>query len=213
MHSPVVVLGGGPGGYAAAFLAADEGLEVTIVEAEPRLGGTCLLRGCIPSKALLHVAKVMHEVDDLREKWGVVYPGEPAIDVDKVRAQKDQVISNLTGGLGNLAKRRNVTVIQARGSFVNSTTLQLEGDHESIPEGRQLTFDHCILATGSVPAMPAAFDIGSDRVMDSTGALALVDIPETMLVVGGGYIGLEMGTVYANLGTKVSVVELQDGLL
>ncbi|MEM0925923.1 MAG: dihydrolipoyl dehydrogenase [Planctomycetota bacterium] len=213
MHCPVVVLGGGPGGYAAAFLAADEGLEVTIVEAEPRLGGTCLLRGCIPSKALLHVAKVMHEVDDLREKWGVVYPGEPSIDVDRVRAQKDQVISNLTGGLGNLAKRRNVTVIRARGSFVNSTTLQLEGDHESIPEGGQLTFDHCILATGSVPAMPAAFDIGSDRVMDSTGALALQDIPETLLVVGGGYIGLEMGSVYAQLGSKVSIVELADGLL
>ena len=213
MHSPVVVLGGGPGGYAAAFLAADEGLEVTIVEAEPRLGGTCLLRGCIPSKALLHVAKVIHEVDELKEKWGVTYPGEPTIDVDKVRAQKDQVISNLTGGLGNLAKRRNVTVVQARGSFLNSTTLKLEGDHQSIPPEGQVTFDHCILATGSVPAMPAAFDIGSDRVMDSTGALALADIPESLLVVGGGYIGLEMGSVYAQLGSKVTVVELAESLL
>lgn len=213
MHCPVVVLGGGPGGYAAAFLAADEGLDVTIVEAEPRLGGTCLLRGCIPSKALLHVAKVIHEVDDLRENWGVEYPGKPAIDVDKVRARKDQVIGNLTGGLGNLAKRRNVSVIQARGTFVNSTTLKLEGDHESIPAGGQITFDHCILATGSVPAMPPAFAIGSDRVMDSTGALALQDIPETMLVVGGGYIGLEMGSVYAHLGSKVTVVELAEGLL
>ena len=213
MHCPVVVLGGGPGGYAAAFLAADEGLEVTIVEAEPRLGGTCLLRGCIPSKALLHVAKVIAEVEELREDWGVQYDGKPKIDVDKIRARKDTVIGNLTGGLGNLAKRRNVTVIQARGSFVNSTTLQLEGDHDSIPEGRQITFDHCILATGSVPAMPPAFDIGSDRVMDSTGALALKDIPETLLVVGGGYIGLEMGSVYAQLGSKVSIVELGDGLL
>ncbi|MEO1527926.1 MAG: dihydrolipoyl dehydrogenase [Planctomycetota bacterium] len=213
MHCPVVVLGGGPGGYAAAFLAADEGLDVTIIEAEPRLGGTCLLRGCIPSKALLHVAKVIHEVDDLRANWGVEYPGKPSIDVDKVRARKDQVISNLTGGLGNLAKRRNVTVIQARGKFVNSTTLQLEGDHESIPSGNQVTFDHCILATGSVPAMPPAFQIGSDRVMDSTGALMLQDIPETMLVVGGGYIGLEMGSVYAQLGSKVTVVELAEGLL
>ncbi len=213
MHCPVVVLGGGPGGYAAAFLAADEGLDVTIVEAEPRLGGTCLLRGCIPSKALLHVAKVIHEVDDLRANWGVEYPGKPTIDIDKVRARKDQVISNLTGGLSNLAKRRNVTVIQARGSFVNSTTLQLEGDHESIPAGGQLTVDHCILATGSVPAMPPAFNIGSDRVMDSTGALALADIPESMLVVGGGYIGLEMGRVYAHLGSKVTVVELAEGLL
>jgi dihydrolipoamide dehydrogenase len=206
-------LGGGPGGYAAAFLAADEGLEVTIVEAESRLGGTCLLRGCIPSKALLHVAKVIHEVEDLRTKWGVEYPGKPTINIDKVRAQKDQVITNLTGGLGNLAKRRNVTVIQARGSFLNSTTMKLEGDHESIPEGGQLTFDHCIVATGSVPAMPPAFGIGSDRVMDSTGALALADIPETMLVVGGGYIGLEMGSVYAQLGSKVTVVELAEGLL
>ncbi len=213
MHSPVVVLGGGPGGYAAAFLAADEGLEVTIVEAEPRLGGTCLLRGCIPSKALLHVAKVISEVADLGDEWGVKYDGKPNIDIDKVRARKDKVIGNLTGGLANLAKRRNVTVIQARGSFVNSTTLKLDGDHESIPEGGQLTFDHCIVATGSVPAMPPAFNIGSDRVMDSTGALALVDIPETLLVVGGGYIGLEMGSVYAHLGSKVTVVEMTKMLL
>lgn len=213
MHSPVVVLGGGPGGYAAAFLAADEGLDVTIVEAEPRLGGTCLLRGCIPSKALLHVAKVIAEVEDLKDEWGVEYAGKPSISVDKVRERKDKVISNLTGGLAQLAKRRGVTVIQARGTFVNSTTLKLEGEHESIPEGGQITFDHCILATGSVPAMPPAFDIGSDRVMDSTGALALKDIPETLLVVGGGYIGLEMGSVYAQLGSKVSVVELGEGLL
>ncbi|MEM9827961.1 MAG: dihydrolipoyl dehydrogenase [Planctomycetota bacterium] len=213
MHAPVVVLGGGPGGYAAAFLAADEGLDVTLVEAEPRLGGTCLLRGCIPSKALLHVAKVIAEVDDLADDWGVEYSGKPKIDIDKVRARKDKVISNLTGGLGGLAKRRKVRVIQARGSFVNSTTLKLEGDHESIPEGGTLTFDKCILATGSVPTMPPVFDIGSDRVMDSTGALELKDIPETLLVVGGGYIGLEMGSVYAQLGSKVSVVELGEGLL
>ncbi|OUT55659.1 MAG: dihydrolipoyl dehydrogenase [Rhodopirellula sp. TMED11] len=213
MHSSVVVLGGGPGGYAAAFLAADEGLEVTIVEAEPRLGGTCLLRGCIPSKALLHVAKVIHEVEDLRAHWGVEYAGKPNIDIDKVRAQKDQVIKNLTGGLGNLAKRRKVNVIQARGTFVNSTTISLEGDHKSIPDDKQITFDHCILATGSVPAMPPAFDIGSDRVMDSTGALNLVDIPDTMLIVGGGYIGLEMASVYANLGSKITVVELAPSLL
>ncbi|TWU57958.1 dihydrolipoyl dehydrogenase [Rubripirellula reticaptiva] len=213
MHSPVVVLGGGPGGYAAAFLAADEGLQVTIVEASPTLGGTCLLRGCIPSKALLHVAKVISEVAELGAEWGVEYAGKPKIDVDKVRARKDKVISNLTGGLGNLAKRRNVTIIKARGSFVNSTTLKLEGDDASIPEGGQLTFDHCIIATGSVPAMPPAFDIGSDRVMDSTGALKLADIPDNLLVIGGGYIGLEMGSVYAHLGSKVSVVEMTETLL
>jgi dihydrolipoamide dehydrogenase len=181
MHAPVVVLGGGPGGYAAAFLAADEGLSVTIVEMEPTLGGTCLLRGCIPSKALLHVAKVISEVDELREDWGVAYNKKPKIDIDKVRARKDKVISNLTGGLSQLAKRRGVTVIQARGTFLNSTTLQLEGDHQSIPEGGQLTFDHCILATGSVPAMPQAFDIGSDRVLDSTGALALAGLKKYYL--------------------------------
>lgn len=213
MHSPVVVLGGGPGGYAAAFLAADEGLEVTIVEAEPRLGGTCLLRGCIPSKALLHVAKVISDVEELKTEWGIEHPGDPVINIDTVRGRKDKVISNLTGGLANLAKRRGVKVIQARGSFLSSSELQLEGDHESIPEGGTITFDHCILATGSVPAMPPGFDIGSDRVMDSTGALALADIPQTLLVIGGGYIGLEMATVYAHLGSQVTVVELAEGLL
>ncbi len=212
MHSELVVLGGGPGGYAAAFLAADEGMEVTLVEAELRLGGTCLLRGCIPSKALLHVARVISEVDELREDWGVTYE-QPKIDIDKVRARKEKVITTLSGGLAQLAKRRNVRVITAKGIFENSTTLRLEGEHESIPSERQLTFSNCILATGSVPAMPPNFNIGSDRVMDSTGALQLADVPASLLVVGGGYIGLEMGSVYANLGSKVTVVELLDGLL
>lgn len=212
MHSKLVVLGGGPGGYAAAFLAADEGMEVTIVEAEGRMGGTCLLRGCIPSKALLHVARVIEEAQELDRDWGIEF-SEPKVSIDKLRARKDKVISTLSGGLGQLAKKRNVNVISAKGTFENSTTLLLEGDDPSIPEGGKLTFDYCVLATGSVPAMPGAFDIGSDRVMDSTGALELADIPESMLVIGGGYIGLEMGTVYAQLGTKVSVVELLDGLL
>ena len=212
MHSPVVVLGGGPGGYAAAFLAADEGLEVILVESESRLGGTCLLRGCIPSKALLHVAKVLSEVHEMSEDWGVEF-GTPKIDVNKVRARKEKVIETLTGGLSQLAKRRNVKIIKARGKFENSTTLLLEGDDPSIPEGRKITFDFCVVATGSVPSMPPSFNIGSSRVMDSTGALALVDIPEKLLVIGGGYIGLEMGTVYAHLGSKVSVVEWTDGLL
>lgn len=212
MHAPVVVLGGGPGGYAAAFMAADQGLDVTLVEMESRLGGTCLLRGCIPSKALLHVANVMSEVEELTNDWGVSY-SEPTIDIDKVRARKDKVIATLSGGLGQLAKRRKVNVITARGTFENSNTLLLEGDDESIPEGGKLTFDKCILATGSSPAMPGAWKVDSDRVMDSTGALELADIPQTMLVIGGGYIGLEMGTVYANLGTEVSVVEFADGLV
>lgn len=212
MHSKLVVLGGGPGGYAAAFLAADLGIEVTLVEAERNLGGTCLLRGCIPSKALLHVARVMEEVNELGEEWGVSY-GAPKLTLDTLRARKEKVISTLTGGLAQLAKKRNVRVIQARGVFENSTTLRLEGEHESIPAERQLTFDTCILAVGSIPAMPASFDLGTDRVMDSTGALALQDVPESLLVIGGGYIGLEMGTVYAHLGSKVSVVELSEGLL
>lgn len=212
MHAPVVVLGGGPGGYAAAFLAADEGLEVVIVEADARLGGTCLLRGCIPSKALLHVAKVVGEAHELSDEWGVSFE-TPKIDIDKVRARKEKVISTLSGGLAQLSKRRNVKVIKARGRFEGSNVLALEGNDESIPEGGKITFDYCIVATGSVPAMPPAFNIGSSRVMDSTGALALEDIPQKLLVIGGGYIGLELGSVYANLGSKVSVVEATDGLL
>jgi dihydrolipoamide dehydrogenase len=212
MHSSLVVLGGGPGGYAAAFLAADEGLEVTLVEADPRLGGTCLLRGCIPSKALLHVARVITEVDELRHEWGVEFP-QPKIEIERVRGRKEKVISTLSGGLKQLAKRRNVKVIHAKGMFENSNTLRLEGDDSSIPDDRTLTFDYCIVATGSMPAMPPQWNIGSPRVMDSTGALELADVPGELLVIGGGYIGLEMGTVYANLGSKVSVVEFLEGLL
>jgi dihydrolipoamide dehydrogenase len=211
-HAPVVVLGGGPGGYAAAFLAADEGLEVTLVEAEARLGGTCLLRGCIPSKALLHVARVISEVEELNHEWGVTF-SQPTIDIDKVRARKEKVISTLSGGLKQLAKRRNVRVISAKGIFENANTMRFEGNDASIPEDGKLTFDYCIVATGSTPAMPPNFNIGSPRVMDSTGALELADVPAKLLVIGGGYIGLEMGSVYANLGSEVSVVEFLDGIL
>ncbi len=216
MHSQIVVLGGGPGGYAAAFLAADLGMEVTIVEADPRLGGTCLLRGCIPSKALLHVAKVIKESREM-EEWGVAF-GKVKINVDTMRARKEKVIDTLTGGLAQLAKRRKVKVVNARGIFVDSQTLQLEGGDPNSYEDERLTFDHCIVATGSVPAMPGMFasvaeSDDSGRVMDSTGALLLADIPKSLLVIGGGYIGLEMGTVYAELGSEVSVVEWTEGLL
>jgi dihydrolipoamide dehydrogenase len=211
MHSKVVVLGGGPGGYAAAFMAADLGLEVTIVEADPRLGGTCLLRGCIPSKALLHVAKVISEAREMAE-WGVAF-GKMKLKVDTMRARKEQVIDTLSGGLAQLAKRRKVEVVNARGIFVDSQTLQLEGGDPATYDSTRLTFDHCILATGSEPAMPKMFQLDTDRVMDSTGALQLADVPKSLLVVGGGYIGLEMGTVYAELGSEVSVVELTEGLL
>lgn len=212
MHTQLAVIGGGPGGYAAAFIAADQGLQVTIVEQDKRLGGTCLLRGCIPSKALLHVAKVMSEVQELSEEWGVNY-GAPSVDIDTVRARKDKVIEQMSGGLRQLAKRRNVTVITAHATFADSSTITLEGEHESIPDGGTLTFDHAILATGSTPAAPGSLGVDSERILDSTGALDLKDVPETLLVIGGGYIGLEMGSVYAHLGSKVSVVELTDGLL
>lgn len=211
MHSQIVVLGGGPGGYAAAFLAADLGMEVTLVEADTRLGGTCLLRGCIPSKALLHVAKVIGEASEMTD-WGVDF-GPPKINLDKTRARKEAVIEMLSGGLAQLAKRRKVRRIHARGVFVDSQTLQLEGGDPKTYDAERLTFDHCVLATGSVPTMPKFFDIGSPRVMDSTGALQLEDVPDSLLVIGGGYIGLEMGSVYAELGSAVSVVELTEGLL
>ena len=208
MHAPLVVLGGGPGGYAAAFMAADLGMEVTLVEKDSRLGGTCLLRGCIPSKALLHVGRVVAEVREMQD-WGVHFSA-PKIDIDAVRARKEKVIDALTGGLAQLAKRRNVQVIQGQGMFTASGTLEvIQKDAGS----QTITFDHCILASGSRPARIPAFDIGSSRVMDSTGALQLEDIPESLLVIGGGYIGLEMGTVYAELGSRVSVVELTGSLL
>jgi dihydrolipoamide dehydrogenase len=208
MHAPLVVLGGGPGGYAAAFLAADLGMEVTLVEKDPRLGGTCLLRGCIPSKALLHVGRVLAEAREMQE-WGISFP-KPTIAIDALRTRKEKVIGALTGGLAQLAKRRNVRVVQGEARFADSGTLSIalaDGGSET------LTYDHCILASGSRPAKIPAFDIGSPRVMDSTSALELADIPESLLVIGGGYIGLEMGTVYAELGSQVTVVELTDGLL
>jgi len=208
MHVPLVVLGGGPGGYAAAFLAADLGMEVALVDRDERLGGTCLLRGCIPSKALLHVGRVLAESREMAD-WGIQFQ-EPKIDLDALRARKDKVISALTGGLGQLARRRNVTLVRGVARFTGSGSLAVTAADGS---STAITYDHCILASGSRPARISAFDIGSERVMDSTGALELRDIPQSMLVVGGGYIGLEMGTVYAELGSKVSVVELTDGLL
>ena len=211
MKTQLCVLGGGPGGYAAAFLAADLGVQVTLVDHESRLGGVCLLRGCIPSKALLHVAKAMAEARQLAE-WGVTF-APPVIDVAAVRARKEKVIATLTGGLKQLSGKRNVQVIRARGAFENSQTLKLASvDGKPLADDR-VTFEHCIVATGSSPTRIPAFDLPTHRVMDSTGALELPDVPESLLVVGGGYIGLEMGTVYAALGSRVSVVELTDGLL
>lgn len=204
----VVVIGAGPGGYPAAFAAADHGLNVVLVNAEPSPGGVCLQRGCIPSKALLHVAKLINEAKEA-EECGLSF-GPPKVDLDKLRDFKNSVIGGLTGGIGQLCKARGVTLIEAYATFVDSNTLELQK-----PDGSkdQLKFKHAVVATGSSPTMPPFFDIGDDRVMDSTGALALADIPKKLLVVGGGYIGLEMGSVYAALGSEVTVVEMLSGLL
>ncbi len=204
----LVVIGGGPGGYAAAFHAADLGVQTTIVDTEPNPGGVCMYVGCIPSKALLHVADLISEAKHA-SSWGITY-GEPKIDLDKLRAFKDGVVSKLTGGLGQLAKQRKVTFIQGKASFVDNKTLSID----LVKGGKDtLTFEHAIIATGSRPTKVPGLSIDSPRVMDSTGALKLEDIPKTMLVVGGGYIGLEMGSVYAALGTKVTVVEMTAGIL
>ena len=203
----IAVVGGGPGGYAAAFLAADLGMKITLIDVEKNPGGVCLYRGCIPSKALLHVAKLIEESRHAK-KWGIEF-GEPKIDVAGLRGFKEKVVGNLTGGLGQLSKQRKVEYIQGKASFENSNTLKIA--KSSGDETR--TFDRIIIATGSRPAVIPTFKLDTPRMMDSTGALDLSDVPKTLLVVGGGYIGLELGTVYAALGSKVSVVEMLSGLL
>jgi len=203
----VAVVGAGPGGYAAAFYAADLGMEVTLIDPEKNPGGVCLYRGCIPSKALLHVAKVLDEASHARE-WGIEF-GQPKIDVERLRSYKNQVVEKLTGGTGQVAKLRKVNYLQGWASLVTPTRL-----HVRTTNGEEFVdVDYIILATGSEPIRIPALSINSPRVLDSTGALDLPEIPGTMLVIGGGYIGLELGSVYAALGTKVSVVEMTDGLL
>ncbi|MBX3437899.1 MAG: dihydrolipoyl dehydrogenase [Planctomycetaceae bacterium] len=207
-QAELVVLGGGPGGYPAAFEAADHGMKVVLVDQDPQPGGVCLNRGCIPSKALLHVAKLINESHEAAE-WGVRFAA-PEIDLDRLRGFKEKVVTQLTGGVRQLCKARGVTLVQARGEFESSTSLKL-----THPDGStsRLSFEKCIIAVGSRPAMPGMFNIGDDRVMDSTGALNLPDVPGRLLVIGGGYIGLEMGCVYAALGSKVTVVEMLPNLL
>jgi dihydrolipoamide dehydrogenase len=204
----VAVVGGGPGGYAAAFLAADLGLQVTLIDPEANPGGVCLYRGCIPSKALLHVAKLIEESHQAKN-WGIEF-GEPKVDVARLRAWKESVVTRLTGGLGQLSKQRKVQYVRGRAAFEKSNTLIVTKDDGS---KESLTFDRIVLATGSRPAVIPTLKIDSPRMMDSTGALELKDVPGSLLVVGGGYIGLELGTVYAALGTKVTVVEMLPGLL
>jgi dihydrolipoamide dehydrogenase len=204
----LAVVGGGPGGYAAAFLAADIGLKVSLIDPEVNPGGVCLYRGCIPSKALLHVAKLIEESHQAKN-WGIEF-SDPKIDLAKLRGWKESVVQRLTGGLGQLSKQRKVQYIQGRAGFENSTTLRVtkaDGSAES------LRFDRVLLATGSRPAVIPTLKIDSPRMLDSTGALDLKDIPKSLLVVGGGYIGLELGSVYAALGTRVTVVEMLSGLL
>jgi dihydrolipoamide dehydrogenase len=204
----IAVVGAGPGGYAAAFLAADLGMTVTLIDPELNPGGVCLYRGCIPSKALLHVARLIEESKQAKD-WGIEFAA-PKIDLARLRSWKESVVKKLTGGLGQLSKQRKVNYIQGRAAFEDSTTLRIA---KSDGSEERLTFDHIILATGSRPAVIPALKLGTPRMMDSTGALNLEDIPGTLLVVGGGYIGLELGSVYASLGTRVTVVEMLSGLL
>ncbi len=208
MAHHVAVIGAGPGGYAAAFYAADLGLKVTLIDNEKNPGGVCLYRGCIPSKALLHVAKVLDESKHAVD-WGIEFSA-PKIDINKLRDYKNRVVEKLTSGTGQVAKLRKVNYIQGWASIVDAKTITVkkaDGGEETV------TVDYMILATGSTPTKIPSLSIDSPRVLDSTTALDLPEIPKTMLVIGGGYIGLELGSVYAALGTKVSVVEMTPGLL
>jgi dihydrolipoamide dehydrogenase len=203
----VAVVGGGPGGYTAAFRCAELGLETVIVDADQRLGGVCLHDGCIPSKALLHVAAVIHETDRARE-FGLEF-GERRLALPSLRAWKaERVIGKLAKGLAAAAKARGVDVVGGRAMFADARALRVEGEEPQV-----IRFGHAIVATGSLPARPPGIALASDRVMDSSLALELADVPDRLLVVGGGYVGLEIGTIYAALGSAVTLVEVTDGLL
>jgi len=206
-ETDLLVIGAGPGGYAAAFRAADLGMDVTMVDIAPRPGGVCLFRGCIPSKTLLHVTELMHDARQAAE-MGLVFP-PPKVDIDTLRQWKDKVIDKLAGGLVELAKRRGVLLVRGRAVFEDSTRARIQNSGTV-----HVKFKHAILATGSSPRTVAgvAFKPGG-RIMDSTGALALADIPERLLVIGGGYVGLEIGSVYASLGSRVTLVETGDRLM
>ena len=207
IHAEVVVLGAGPGGYTAAFRAADLGKNVVLIERYPSLGGVCLNVGCIPSKALLHMAKVITEADEAAHA-GITF-GKPKIEIDKLRAWKDGVLGKLTKGLSGLAKQRKVQVITGRGEFTSANTIRVE-----TAEGtKTVAFDSCIIAAGSSVAKIPGFPYEDPRIIDSTGALKLATVPKRMLIIGGGIIGLEMATVYDALGSKITVVELMDGLI
>jgi dihydrolipoamide dehydrogenase len=202
----IVIIGSGPGGYAAAFRASDLGNKVTLVEKDVSLGGVCLNRGCIPSKTLLHISKIIDEAESVK-KFGVTYPS-PTIDMKKIQSWKNRVIKKLGGGIKLLAKKRNVNVIHGTANFISDKSIKVTNDEEQI-----INFDKCIIATGSRPNSLPFVDIDHKNILDSTSALSLDAVPKTMLVVGGGYIGLEMATAYSSLGTKVDVVEFLPRLL
>jgi len=204
----LAVIGAGPGGYAAAFYAADHGMSVTLIDPEPNPGGICLYRGCIPSKAFLHTAKVLNEAKEAKN-FGVEFL-EPKIDINKLRSWKEGVVQKLTNGLGILTKQRKINFVQGRAALQNSHTLKIQ-----LTKGGEeiLNFEHAIIATGSRPTTLPNLSIDSPRLMNSTQGLELNDIPKTLLVVGGGYIGLELGTVYSALGSQVTVVEMTPSLL
>ncbi|MCK4840595.1 MAG: dihydrolipoyl dehydrogenase [Methylococcales bacterium] len=207
MHTEVVILGGGPGGYTAAFRAADLGKQVTLVERYPVIGGVCLNVGCIPSKALLHLAHIIHEAEG-SENHGIKF-GKPKLDLDKIRSWKESVSKSLNTGLAGLAKQRNIKIVQGLGSFQSANSLLVEGD-----EGSQtITFDHAIIAAGSQATKIPVFPNDDPRLWDSTDALELTKIPKKLLIVGGGIIGLEMATVYHALGSEISVVEYMDQII
>ncbi|MBV8311439.1 MAG: dihydrolipoyl dehydrogenase, partial [Planctomycetaceae bacterium] len=208
LHAEVLVLGGGPGGYTAAFRAADLGKKVVLVERWPSLGGVCLNVGCIPSKALLHAAKVISEGHEMAAH-GIVFAA-PTIDIDKLRAWKDSVVRRLTGGLAGLSKQRKVTVVTGYGRFVALNRVEVEGDDGA---SKTVSFEQAIIAAGSEPMTLPFIPHQDPRVIDSTGALALDDVPRRLLIIGGGIIGLEMATVYQALGAKVTVVELMDQII
>ncbi|HIL93380.1 MAG TPA: dihydrolipoyl dehydrogenase, partial [Cycloclasticus sp.] len=207
LHAEVLVMGAGPGGYTAAFRAADLGKKVVLVERYSSLGGVCLNVGCIPSKALLHQAQVIHEAAEMAAHGVTFEP--PKLDIDGIRGNKENIIKRLTGGLAGLAKQRNVTVVTGYANFSSSHSVEVE--NEGIKQ--IISFDNAIIAAGSQPVKIPGFPYEDERLMDSTGALALADVPETMLVIGGGIIGLEMATVYHALGSKISVIELMDQLV
>ncbi|PJA98823.1 MAG: dihydrolipoyl dehydrogenase, partial [Ignavibacteriales bacterium CG_4_9_14_3_um_filter_30_11] len=207
-RTQLVVVGGGPGGYAAAYLASDLGMQVTLVNLDKNPGGVCLYRGCIPSKALLHVAKLLNETEDAKN-WGIEF-AKPKIDLDKLRDWKNSVVEKLTSGVGLVGKQRKINFIQGKASFASSSKLIIEKTGGGTEE---LEFENAIIAIGSVITTIPSLNIKSDRVLNSTTALDLPEIPKSLLVIGGGYIGLELGSVYQALGSKVSVVEMTSGLL